>query len=304
MRHDRRPERSDAIGGKILINAGALQRTSEEFQIAGVVNHAASQRDLSKAFAIQQVTGRQARGDENIANNLIPIGAQAVFDEQPVADGPTILGVGAAFKVLAAKTRGTSEGDAARQGAILCENENGMADKRLAVADGIHVSAEFEAVFAMPSGRRQEQVSDPLDPLGARLAALKKAAAVAFRSDDRGGRTAGRGIGAKLREREAGLQQHPVGEIGRILQAGQVFVVMLVGSALRRAKNGKSHALVFLMVDEEAGSDYVGRGQVYLRLAQAVDPPYRILVGPTGQVAIQVGVVLAINAFEPPGAGF
>src|SRR5439155_17506183 len=130
---------SNAIRGKILVNASALQRTSEEFQIAGVVNQAGTQGNLSEALALQQVTGRQARGDQHIAHNLIPIGAQAVFDEQPVADGPTILGVGAAFKVLAAKTRGTSKGDAALQGAVVAQNEHGMANQGLAVANGIHV---------------------------------------------------------------------------------------------------------------------------------------------------------------------
>ena len=82
---DGRPERRDAVGGKILVNAGALQRASQKFQIAGVVNEAGSQGNLGKAFAIQQVTCRQARGDQDIANDLVPIGAQAVFDEQAVA---------------------------------------------------------------------------------------------------------------------------------------------------------------------------------------------------------------------------
>src|SRR5437588_11002000 len=98
--------------------------------------------------------------------------------------------------------RRAGKGDAARQGAIFAENENGMANQRLAVAYGVHIGAELESVLAMPGGRRQKQVSDPLDPLGARPAALKKSTAIAFRALHRGGGAARGGIAAKFRERD------------------------------------------------------------------------------------------------------
>ena len=169
--------------------------------------------------------------------------------------------------------RRTGKGDAARQGAIFAENENGVANQRLAVAGGVHIGAEFEGVLAMPGGRRKEEVGDPLNPLGARPAALKKSTAIAFRALHRGGSAARGGIAAKFRERDAGFQQNLIGEIGRVLQAGEVFIVMLVGGARGRREDRKPDALVFLMVNKEAAGQDVGRGEIDLRFAEAIHPP-------------------------------
>ena len=212
-----------------------------------------------------------------MADDFVPVEAEAGFDQQAVRDAPAIFGVDADFGVVLLMRRSGGEGGVASAGerrvlggveaGFACrqrrlgggEKRNWLARELSIVGDAVEIDSDFEIVTAVPLVWWKVEIGEKLEAAGSGCSGGVVTAVGGVGIDVVGKCSVGSDLDVVLIEGESGFEELASSEVVLIFDAGDVGGLDIFWIRELRALRRQECVLVVQVVYEEAaGQDVAG----------------------------------------------
>ncbi len=168
----------------------------------------------------------------------------------------------------------------------------------------VEIDSDFEVVTTVPLARREIYVGESLPARGDGFGVQVVVSTSGLRVHEIGTCAVRSEINVVFVEGESGFDQHAIGEVVLVFDAGEVGVFDILGIRELRTLGREERVLIVEMIHQETRGEDVAIGEIGLELGEISEAKGVIVVLSDGQRGIDGVVVLAVEGVIEPDVAF